>query len=372
MQKDFKFGMETEYILTNESTHEVLWYKQTPFDGLIKIFDEISLDEIPSLEGLDSEPAHSQILPYVVEGFHLKDDQYKAYDMHPKGVEIRSPVCQSVDECIDVQRKLFVRLKESLAKKNLGICILSHHPWATEYWGPRSNRPEHFWKWALRAMTTYGPDINISWDSPAGLKLFNNKEDFEEKLNYYAPALVAFSALSPFFDHKISKDTNHKNIRSVRTLRRYEVAPLIEWHENEKNRLEFKFFDMPLSWEESRLYFDFCLILMSSDDLTGRASHSEGQALLKRAAVEALDSDLLCQRLEEIILAGKKGLPFLGFSTELLELATKRLLLRKTPADYLIEASLANVSMNDLVKILSRHYEKESDWMSELVLANLH
>lgn len=372
MQKDFKFGMETEYILTNELTHEVLWYEQTPFHQIVKIFDNISLDGIPSLEGLDSEPAHPQILPYVVEGFHLKDDQQKAYDMHPKGVEIRSPVCQSIDECIDVQRKLFLRLKDSLSINNFGICILSHHPWATEYWGPRANRPEHFWKWALKAMTTYGPDINISWDSPAGLKLFNNKSDFEEKLNYYAPALVAFSALSPFFDYKLSKDILHKNIRSVRTLRRYEVAPLIEWHEDENNRLEFKFFDMPLSWEESRLYFDFCLILMTSDELRGRANVEEGQALLKIAAIDALDSNMLCQRLEEILAAGKKNLPLFGFSTELLELAYKRLLKKKTPADYLIKASLANISMIDLVKILSRHYEKESDWMIELNEKILH
>jgi hypothetical protein len=111
---------------------------------------------------------------------------------------------------------------------------------------------------------------------------------------------------------------------------------------------------------------------MTSKELTGRAKLSEGQALLKIAAVEALDSDFLCQRMHEILQAGKKSLPLLGFSAELLELASKRLLLRKTPADYLIAASLAHTSMNDLVKILSRHYEKESDWMSELTGKNLH
>jgi hypothetical protein len=217
-------------------------------------------------------------------------------------------------------------------------------------------------------MTTYGPDINISWDSLAGKKLFENKEDFEAKLNYYAPALVAFSTLSPFFDKKLAVDEHNQNIRSVRTLRRSVVAPLIEWHENENYRLEFKFFDMPLSWEESRLYFDFCLILMISDELKGRASHEEGLALLKMAAVEALDSELLVSRLEELIIAGKKNLIQYGFTSTSLPLAEDRILKRMTPADYLIKAYEAKGSMNEIVKILSGHYEKEKDWVDALLL----
>jgi carboxylate-amine ligase len=366
MKSEFKFGLETEYIITNQLNHKVLWYEETPFHPLYKMLETISLEGIPSLDGLDSEPAHLKILPFVVEGYHLKDEFFQAHDMHPKGVEIRSPVCSSIEECIDVQRKLFSRLLESMGKDNKGLCILSHHPWAKEYSGPQANRPEHFWKWALKAMMTYGPDINISWDSLAGKKLFDHKNDFEAKLNYYAPALVAFSAMSPFFDNKLGVDIQNKNIRSVRTMHRSEVAPLIEWHEKENFRLEFKFFDMPLSWEECRLYFDVCLILMLSDELTGRASLEEGKELLKMAAIEGLSSTLLCQRLQEILKAGEKVLPHFGFSASSLKLAYNRLEKRKAPADYLIEAYQKNVSMEDLVKFLSSHYETESEWVAAI------
>lgn len=364
MKENFKFGLETEYCLMELNSKEVLWYEKLNFTQLLNLISNISLEGIPSLEGLDDEPAHPNLLPYVIEGYHLKDENFKAFDMHPKGVEIRSPVCNTIEECISIQKILYERLINELHKNNLTPLILGHHPWASNYIGEKSNRPDHFWKWALRAMTTFGPDFNISWNTQKGKKLFLNKSDFEEKLNYYAPALVAFSSNGPFFENELLKNSiNQKFYKSIRALKRSEVAPLIEWHENENYRIEFKFFEMPISFEECHLFFNFCLILMLTDNLSERASKENGLLMLKEAANYGLESIELNNRVLEMLEKGIPILEYYGFDTNIMKLAYTRLIDKKTPSDYLIADFLENKDLNSTLNKIKGHTQFAKDWI---------
>jgi hypothetical protein len=54
--------------------------------------------------------------------------------------------------------------------------------------GPQNKRRYDHWQWAMKAMTTYGPDINVS--VPLDLAERLDLHELHGKVNYYAPALT--------------------------------------------------------------------------------------------------------------------------------------------------------------------------------------
>jgi len=132
MLKDYRFGLETEFILKNKINGQVLWYPHLSFEKLYALLEEIDLQGLPSCHGLDAEPAHRRLMPYVVEGYHLKNEDGTAYGMHPKGLEIRTPICDSIDHCLQVHRELKLRMDKSLNTVGLETLVLSHHPTAQQ------------------------------------------------------------------------------------------------------------------------------------------------------------------------------------------------------------------------------------------------
>ena len=169
-KNDFRFGLETEYLVINRKSGDALWHHDLTFDTLNGCMEAVDLEGIPSLEGLELEKPHRKPMPYVVEGYHLPDQDFAAKDLLPKGVEIRTPVCGSIEECMSVQKTLLTRLDASMASRDLSVAALSHHPLAHQFSGPQNKRRHDFWQWAMEVMTTYGPDINVGvpqeiWDS---------------------------------------------------------------------------------------------------------------------------------------------------------------------------------------------------------------
>jgi AraC-like DNA-binding protein len=83
-------------------------------------------------------------------------------DLLPKGVEIRTPVCASIEECLGSLKTLHERLQHALAELDCQAAALSFHPTEVDFEGPQNKRRHDFWQWAMEAMVTYGPDVNIS------------------------------------------------------------------------------------------------------------------------------------------------------------------------------------------------------------------
>ena len=49
----FKFGIEAEYLLARGDDFKPLWYRDLSFGFLNEIYESVSLDGIPSLDGLE-------------------------------------------------------------------------------------------------------------------------------------------------------------------------------------------------------------------------------------------------------------------------------------------------------------------------------
>lgn len=332
--RGFRFGLEAEFLLVRLSDRRPLWHKDVTFESLNAILEKIPLDGIPSLDGLELEPPHRKLMPYVVEGYHVPDQDFAAVDIKPKGVEIRTPVCSSLDECLASFELLLQRLQSALADEGMAVVALSHHPLEKSFTGPQNKRRHDFWQWAMEVMTTYGPDINVA--VPTELQSSLDVKDLEAKIDYYGPALSALSVASPFVDGGLW-DFRGQPGRSFRMFKRSVIAPPIEIHPDEDWRLEFKVFDMPNSTLDFRCQFLCFLALLLTPGLKGRANRQSRIYDLGQVARHGLAAESVAERLTEIFELAPPHLEKWGFDAKPLEHFRRRLETGRTPADELIE-----------------------------------
>lgn len=357
---NFKFGLEAEYLLATKSDLKPLWYKDLSFKAIDEAFCKISLEGIPVLTGLDAEPPHQKLMPFVVEGYGIpaknaqETQDFKPVDAWPKGIEIRTPVCHSLEELFTVFETLYTRVKNSMNSIGLTPIALSHHPIETKFSGPQNKRRHDFWLWAMEVMTTYGPDINISFPQEISDRLFANTDDLNLKVNYYAPALAALSVGSPFCAGKPWLIKNQSG-KSFRTFKRSIIAPAIELHQNENNRIEFKVFEMTNKSQNFYNNFLLVLTLFLDESLKGRASNQERIYDSGNVARFGLEAEDVQNRLQEILEAAPKILKDHGFKFESLQLIHDQLKTKQTPADTMLAIYHQNNSLYDVMKELSTH-----------------
>ena len=160
--RGFHFGLEAEYLLVDADSFQPLWHRDLSFAELNAALEAIPVDDLPPLEGLEPDPPRRTVMPYLVEGYQVPDPDLTPVDVLPKGVEIRTPVCSSVMGCLACFQELYERMQAALAGLGSRAVALSHHPTEHQFAGPQNAQRYDFWQWAMQAMTTYGPDVNVS------------------------------------------------------------------------------------------------------------------------------------------------------------------------------------------------------------------
>lgn len=329
----FRFGLEAEFLLCDARSMRPLWHRDLQFESL-----NAALEAIP-VGGYDCasfkvEPPHLKASPYVVEGYHLPDPEMNPIDLLPKGVEIRTPIRSSIDGSIEALKTLHERMQHALNDLGYRAAALSFHPTEVHFEGPRNKRRHDFWQWAMEAMVTYGPDVNVGVPESvaAGLDL----KDLSHKVNYYVPALTALTLASPLRNGELWRFRGHIG-KSVRTYHRSATAPAIEIHPDEGLRLELKSFEMTTSLDDYRNYFLLWLGLILDRRLKGRASDQTRIYDLGRVAWEGVAADTVSSRATEVLDIIPDTLCSRGFDCSSLELLRKRLDTRRVPADDIAE-----------------------------------
>lgn len=332
--RGFHFGLEAEFLLVDTDSFRPLWHTDLKFADLNAALEAIPLDGLPSLEGLDLERPHRKQMPYVVEGYHLPDPDFNPIDLLPKGIEIRTPVCRSIEECLACFQTLHGRLQDGLGGRGYRAVALSHHPTEDHFQGPQNKRRHDFWQWAMEVMVTYGPDINVSLPPDANRRL--DLSDLHAKVNYYAPALTALSLASPLYRGGLWHIRGRIG-KSIRTYRRSVIAPAIEVHPDEGMRLEFKTFEMSWRLEDFYNYFLLWLALLLDEGLRGRASNQSRVYDLGAVARDGLETETVPERAGEVLDRAPKVLESEGFNPGPLESFRQRLATGRLPADEIIE-----------------------------------
>lgn len=327
--KNYNFGLEAEFIVFDTENNTPLWHTDLKFENLYRIMSQVEFSDLPSLDGLELEKPHRHLLPFVVEGYHLPNMNDDASDILPKGLEIRTPVCGSLQECMTTFRTLYTRMQAALAPENLALLSLSHHPLHAEFKGPQNKRRHDYWQWAMEVMTTYGPDINVSFPQEIAQRI--NDEDLIRKINYYGPALSALSVASPLVNNDLWQDRNQLGL-SYRMFKRSYIAPPIEIHPHEKGRYEFKVFDMPKNLADFEAQFLSFLVLVLDESLPGRTSHQARIYDLGQVARFGLTAEFVEDRLTEFSRNAEKVLSAEGFNPRPFMNYLDRLKSKRTPA----------------------------------------
>jgi hypothetical protein len=332
--RGFHFGLETEYLLVDADTFRPLWHRDLSFDPLNAAFEAIPVGDLPPLDGLDLEPPHRKLMPFVVEGYHLPAPDLSPRELLPKGVEIRTPVCPSIEACLGCLHELHGRMQAALGALGYRAVAASHHPIEDRFEGPQNKRRHDFWQWAMLAMTTYGPDVNVSLPAPLADRL--DPADLHAKVNYYAPALTALTLASPFCRGGLWQIRGRVG-KSFRTHRRSVIAPAIELHPEEAGRLEYKTFEATSSLDDLHAYFLLWLELLLDDGLSGRAGEPTRIYDLGAVARDGLAAETVAERAAEVLGRAPRVLASHGFDPRPLEPFGLRLETGRLPADDLID-----------------------------------
>lgn len=349
MSDKFRFGLEAEFMLASTDDYRSLWYKDVSFKTLDEIFEGISLDGIPSLDGLAAEPPHKKMMPFIVEGYGIPDANFEINDAYPKGIEIRTPVCTSLEEVMNVYEDLYARVKTALAAKKLVPVAISHHPVESKFSGPQNKRRHDFWLWAMEVMTTYGPDINVSFPKAITDKLFADIDDLNAKVNYYAPAMAAISLASPFYQGQPWQIKGRKG-KSYRTFKRSVVAPAIELHADENFRIEFKVFEMSRKSLDFKNYFLLVLALFLDESLKGRASNQERIYDSGNVARFGLEAEGMRERFVELYSKAPAILKQHGFDPSTLSALADRIEKNHSPSDDMVAMFEKGSTLNEIMK----------------------
>ncbi len=352
--ESFQFGLEAEFFLADAETWTPLWHKDLTFKKLNSILENIPFDDVGGrLDLLSLEEPSKKISPFVIEGYHIVDQDFNIKDLLPKGVEIRTPVFGTIGDCLKSYKNLFERMQGALKKEGLVAVSLSHHPVEDSFKGPQNKRRYDYWQWAMEVMTTYGPDINVSVPHKY-LDQFN-EEDFLRKVDFYAPSLAALSAGSPFYKNGPCSYHGH-DLLSLRTHKRSVIAPPIELHGDEENRFEFKVFEMSPYLEDFHSFYLLFLTLILDNSLTGRSDKATRIYELGEASKFGLGSKKLRERLETLLDRVPMTLSQLPFNLKPLTKIRQRIETKTTLSDELLKSVDEGKSMKEIFQFLSQIY----------------
>ena len=348
-QNGFRFGLETEFLLVDAESFRPLWHPDLSFEILNSALEAIPIDDF-QCGSLKVEPPHRKPSPYIVEGYHVPDPDMNPIDLVPKGVEIRTPICASIDECLTSLKTLHARLQLALKRLGYKAVALSFHPIHSHFEGPQNKRRHDFWQWAMKAMLTYGPDVNISVPEELAERL--DVKDLSEKVNYYIPALTALTLSSPLREGGLWRIRGRIG-KSVRTYHRSVVAPAIEIHPNDGLRLELKPFEMTPYLVDYGNYFLLWLALVLDDGLKGRASDQTRVYDMGQIACDGINSETVRKRADEVLTRIPDVLGAWGFDCRSISLLRERLQSLHIPADDIVAIFEKEKSVEGTLRYLS-------------------
>lgn len=343
----FRFGIEAEYQLADAETFRPLWHQDLSFEELNDVLESIVVDDQPPLDGLELEPPHRKLMPYAVEGYHVPAPDLSPIDLLPKGIEIRTPVCSSIEECLATLKTLHDRLEDGLSQRGYTLVSLSHHPTEHHFEGPQNKRRYDFWQWAMEVMTTCGPDINVSL--PHELYDRIDVADLHRKVNYYTPALAALSLASPIYRGGLWSMRGAVG-KSIRTYRRSVIAPAIELHPQENGRMEFKLFEATNQLVDYHAFFLLWLTLLLDDQLDGRAYNQTRIYDLGAIARFGLDAETVRERATAVLTRSPVVLAKYGFDIGPLSVMQHRLETGRLPADDIIDKFRETGSLEEVLR----------------------
>lgn len=198
----FRYGLEHEAALLRPDDR-FADFTNTSFQELQAIVDSLPVyqSDYPGLRVGDLAIKHKR---WYVEGFERYSPTGEFLRCDPKGIEIRTPVCDDIAGVVGQLKADYRLLASQAARLGFRLVAVSHNPHRTAY---RIEPELNAWECAQRVtcpedrtahlhMTTYGPDANISWTRLEESQVV----EVGAKLTFYSPFIIPFTFSSPFYE----------------------------------------------------------------------------------------------------------------------------------------------------------------------------
>lgn len=363
LSKHFKFGLEAEFLLVDNKTFKPYSHLDLDFAHLLKLVDSIDTSDC-SCEGFNLKPLHNKITPYLIEGYTHTDEAMRPLSLAPKGIEIRTPLSDTLHGSTEHLREYFLRLEKRLCEDGMSAASLSYHPSAPRIVAKQNYKRMDYWQWALSATTTYGPDINISL--PDNLSRGLDIERINARVNFYGPAAVALTLASPLREGKIFH-VDGREVKSARTFERSQWAPIFYVHDDPNLRFEFKGFEMSRNLQDYHAMFLIGLALLLDDDLSDVESDTARVAALRGIAVDGLEYSTARSRAEEVLLSAEKIARQYEFERTSLDTFWNRLASAILPADAIAQTFKQTGSVeHTLSKLIGFDFENSANQLARV------
>lgn len=320
----FRYGIEHESALLRPDGR-FADFTNTEFEEMQAIVDALPRNEsdYPSLRVGD---AGIKVKRWYVEGFERFAPDGRLLRCDPKGIELRTTIHDSIEAALAALKADHELFAARAAERRFQPVAIGHNPVQPGYriepdlneWerAHRMSSPED--RTAYLHMTTYGPDLNLSWvrcDEEQAV-------DAAAKLTYYSPCLIPLSFSSPFFGGErwdgLSVRTHVRTgLRPAALAFVRNPALLVDSDPSltqparidaEAGRVEFKAFDV---CPDLDLYGDLLSLLaglLLDDTLPGRRTTPDAD-LHRRSARLGFDDPEIREGAEEALRAAQAALP---------------------------------------------------------------
>lgn len=353
----FRFGIEHEFAALDEAGN-FLDFSNTSFEDFARIIEEMPIYESDA-EDLRTGDLGIKSKRWYIEGFERFSETGEYLRTDPKGFEIRTPICNSIDEAVTTLTRDFELWKKVAKPYGYRPLRTALNPFRSEFvprpalnpWEIKDrSTPEE--QTAYIHMLTYGPDFSFSHPDLSA----DDMIDIGKKLTYYSPFIVPFSYTSPFYKGELwggySRRTYYRTgerpsvlvflgdeskiIPSFPTLTDRARIPA------EAGRIEFKAFDCPPDLELYRSLGALLIGLVLDDTLEGRLLTPSAESH-KHSATRAFDAEDIFEGAREILRAARAALPASwGADLDRLDAMLEA---RQVPAHDMIDAYKENGSI---------------------------
>lgn len=319
----FRFGIEHEFAVVSDSG-QFCDFSNTTFEDFDRVIEE--MPTIPTdYPGLRVGDLGIKSKRWYIEGFERFSEHGGYLYTVPKGFEIRTPICNSLEEAVTTLAADFEAWRLVAQKYGFRASTTSFNPFAEAYvpdpplnaWeGEHRKSPEE--RTAHMHMLTAGPDISFSHPELSADSVI----DIGKKLTFYSPFIVPFSFSSPFYRGGLwgglSRRTyfrtgarpaalvflkgSDKLIVSSPTLT--DLARI----ESEAGRIEFKAFD---TVDDLKLYGSLGALLVGlalDESLDGRALVPD-KGMHQLSATHGFYDQQIYEGTARVLEAAYKGLP---------------------------------------------------------------
>jgi hypothetical protein len=348
--EEFRFGIEHEFAVIDREDR-FRDFTNTTFEELDRAIEPLPVIEA-DYPGLRVGDLGIKSKRWYIEGFERFSESGEYLRTDPKGFEIRTPICSSLDEAVRVLKADLARWTEAAAPYGYRPAHTSLNPFQAEYIPvPCLNAWEEAHRQSPEELTahihmlTYGPDVSFSHPAFSA----DRAVDIGRKLTFYSPYIVPFSFSSPFYAGELWGGYSRRTF--YRTGARPSALVFVE-HDAQRipsfptltdkarlpaeiGRIEFKAFDCVADVEIFRSLGTLLLGVALDTALPGRALVPDGP-LHKLSATRAFHDADIHRGAAEVLAAAREALPHdLRAHLEPLE---EMLDSRTTPADRMIEA----------------------------------